>query len=156
MSNENATELGALMGLQKRIGEGNASRGFHQEGDELRERAESASPNAADAQSALRNYYMAKMGLIVTEAAEGIEELRHGRGGAETYYSGGADFLKESESLDENGNLRKLEGVPSELADIVIRSFDLADEMGFNLGLIIQRKLAYNGTRGFMHNGKVI
>lgn len=139
--------------LQARIGEGNAKRGFHAEGDALRE-------SSLDT-SALRNYYFTKAMLIVTEVAEGAEELRHGRNVDERYYSGGVaprsgDALDEKQRLDYHANPRKPEGFPSELADVVIRCFDLAYEAGFSLGDVINEKLDFNETRSFMHDGKVV
>lgn len=126
----------SLDALQDTIGAGNKLRGFHDEGDGYRAHLARGSTNF---KVPLRNYYMSKMMLIVTEAAEGAEELRHGREVDETYYVEG-----------------KPEGVPSELADIVIRAFDMADEAGFSLGEIIIEKLKFNATRGKMHGGKKI
>ena len=57
---------------------------------------------------------------------------------AETYYSEGG----------------KMEGVPSELADIVIRVLDLAEYYGIDMGEAIAQKHAYNLTRPYKHGGK--
>ena len=48
----------------------------------------------------------------------------------------------------------KPEGVPSELADIVIRALAAADAWGIDLQSAIEEKLAYNQTRGYRHGGK--
>ena len=84
--------------------------------------------------------------LIVSEVSEALEELRKGYPANFTYhptdYFGGPD------------GPHKPEGVPSELADVVIRCFDFAGSNGFNLGQIIQEKLAYNSTREPMHGKK--
>ena len=50
----------------------------------------------------------------------------------------------------------KPEGVPSELADIVIRALDFADLHDIDLGAAIEGKLAYNVTRGHRHGGKAL
>jgi len=50
----------------------------------------------------------------------------------------------------------KPEGVPSELADIVIRALDAAGAWGIDLEAIIDEKLAYNITRGHRHGGKAV
>lgn len=137
--------------LQDHIGLGNIARGFHAEGDFLRTQLDLSiksdrkhgleRSHATDqAEAALRNYYMTKMMLIVTEAAEAAEELRNGRKMAEQY-------------LGEGG---KPEGAPSELADIVIRCFDLADEANIDLMGVILNKLEYNATRSAMHGGKTV
>lgn len=134
-------------GLQHKIGRGNAERGFHEEGDYLRHQNERY-PDSVDAPAALRNYYMTKLALIHSEATEAVEELRSGHTADETYYPSDTKGL----SIPE---LYKPEGVPSEIADIVIRCFDFADEAGFSLIDILLEKLRYNDTRNRMH-GKVI
>lgn len=113
--------------LQATIGEGNAAKGFRVDLGVL-------DP------AALRNYQITKLALIITEAAEGIEELRKGRYVDETYYIG-----------DSN----KPEGVPSEVADILIRCLDFADEFDFALSEITMEKLNYNATREPLHGKKV-
>lgn len=155
-----------LDGLQQQIGEANAANGWHDEGDRLRNDAgnvalTSSSFMGAEAsgrpKAALRNYYITKLALVMSEAAEAVEELRNGHAVTETYYSGGeGEFLGSQDQYDAHGNRRKPEGVPSEIADIVIRCFDFADEAGFSLGEIILEKLAYNATRGRMHGGKKV
>lgn len=92
-----------------------------------------------------------------TEVSEAIEELRNGRGLTQ-YYSGGRsrlpDPLDPSRPTDDLGAPRKPEGVPSELADIVIRALDFADARNIDLGAMIEEKIAYNATRGHRHGGK--
>ena len=136
--------------LQIKIGQGNAQRGFHAEGDELR--ANAASEHEYDT-AMLRNYYMVKLGLIITEAAEGLEDLRNGRPVNENYYTDSDG--NEAPRLSVNTKLNKPEGVPSEIADIVIRCFDFADEAGFSLINAILEKLAYNDTREHLHGKQV-
>ncbi len=48
----------------------------------------------------------------------------------------------------------KPEGVPSELADILIRIADMCGLYGIDLEGAVMRKLAYNATRPIRHNGK--
>jgi NTP pyrophosphatase (non-canonical NTP hydrolase) len=48
----------------------------------------------------------------------------------------------------------KPEGVPIELADVVIFVCGLAAERGIDLELAISQKLEYNKTRPFQHGGK--
>lgn len=84
-------------------------------------------------------HVITKMALITCEVSEAIEELRSGKLAWETYYSEGG----------------KPEGVPSELADVVIRTMDLAYMLSIDLPEIIEEKLNYNDTRGYKH-GKVI
>ena len=120
-----------LRDLQKRIGKANAAKGFH--------RLNHFEDGPDDA--AIADYTVARLALIATEVAEAIEEVRTGHAADKTYYSG------------ENSGTRprKPEGVPSELADVVIRAFDFAHEFGIDLAAMIEEKLAYNKTRPHRH-----
>ena len=142
----NHEEYDSITELQFQIGNANREKGFRVDLDALDD-------------DALRNYQIAKLALIMTEAAEAIEELRVGRAADYTYYTGGAgDFsgpCGEGERYDAEGRLRKPEGVPSEVADILIRCLDYADEFGFSLAYIVQEKLGYNATRPAKHGKKV-
>lgn len=156
-------QLEALRTLQKQIGEANAAKGFHDRGNELRTitqnttRYEGKGPTPTD--EALRDYYAARLALITTEVAEAIEELRNGRAVDETWYENPpltaealtavADDVRAGRATPPRPH--KPEGVPSELADIVIRAFDFAHEAGIDLAAMIQEKLAYNATRPAMH-----
>lgn len=158
------TDIGdALTTLQRAIGAGNAANGFHEEGERLRTfigQPETGNDALHEADvAALRNYETSRLALVVTEVAEAIEELRSGRRADETYYlyaDGGEAEARGSRpaSIDPMDRPRKPEGVPSELADVVIRSFDFAHESGFDLGAIIAEKIAYNATRGHKHGRK--
>lgn len=99
---------------------------------------------AADSAAANTNWQITQIALIITEAAEAIEELRDGHAANETYYS--------KRTVNGAG---KPEGVPSELADIVIRALDCADLFGIDIEAIIDEKLDFNQSRGYRHGGKV-
>ena len=102
---------------------------------------------------------IAEIALIISELSEAIEELRNGRTSIEEYYSGGLESgkfaLDPKDPLDDDNNLRKPEGVPSELADALIRILDYADKRNINLQRATMHKLRFNKTRGFRHGGKV-
>lgn len=142
--------MSTINDLQRRIGAVNVANGWR------------TTDEGALEPKARVNAQITRLALITTEAAEAIEEIRNGHDVAEAYYSGGVDFghpedmdcLKPHEAVDANGDPRKPEGVPSELADIVIRALDAADAWGIDLDVVIERKLAYNATRGLRHGGK--
>lgn len=145
--------------FQKRVGEINAANGWR-----------TSPPDGATAERQI-----AELALITTEVAEAIEEIRNGRRPTEDYRTingkpvypvtdgTGADWTiwkdgitARSEDSTWTGVTPKPEGVPSELADVVIRAADFADHYGINLAAAIEEKLAYNATRGHRHGGKAI
>jgi NTP pyrophosphatase (non-canonical NTP hydrolase) len=83
-----------------------------------------------------------KIALIHSELSEALEEYRNGRGLNETYFV--------------VSNPAKPEGIPSELADAIIRIFDLAQACNIDLEKAISVKMKYNVGRPFMHGGKRI
>ena len=102
--------------------------GFAERGEKVRASQDSA---------ALADYYSNRITLIIGECIEAHEELRKGHLMAHTYWKDG-----------------KPEGVPVELADIVIRVMDLAEEVGIDLEHEVIAKLDFNLTRSRMHGGK--
>lgn len=83
-----------------------------------------------------RNFGEALM-LIVTEAAEAMEQ--HREGWDDLWFAEGS---------------MKPEGVPIELADILIRTFDLAGSLGIDLDTAVRLKIEYNKTRPHRHGNK--
>lgn len=101
-----------------------------------------------------------RVALMHSELSEGLEELCAGRAPNGTYY---IDELAEertdqhwheNEQGEEVIPRYKPEGVPSEMADVVIRVLDFCGANDINLESMITEKLAYNATRGHKHGGK--
>jgi len=80
-----------------------------------------------------------KLLLIVSEIGEAVEAIRNPAWQPDITY------------FTVTG---KPEGLGSELADIVIRVFDLAVIAKINLSEEIDRKMKYNATRSHRHGGK--
>lgn len=95
----------------------------------------------------LQNWQGNKLMLIVSEAVEAHDEIRSGQKAWNTYYP----TWDEEQSEEPIPGKHKPEGVPSEIADVVIRSADFAWTEGFDLAEIIIEKLEFNATRGYKH-----
>lgn len=88
--------------------------------------------------------------LIHTELSEAYEEYRDGRLPDERYYD------NERCVTDPIGTrLPKPEGIPSELADVMIRLFDVCGYYGIDIQAALLEKHTYNLCRPYRHGGKV-
>jgi O-acetyl-ADP-ribose deacetylase (regulator of RNase III) len=132
--------------IQDRVGAMNAEKGFHGAADTPKEY--------------LNHYWGSKLLLVVSEIAEAQDELRNGRAVNEEYLSYPSDIIGQhgesfvTHTYGQNGWPGKPEGLPSEIADAVIRLLDFADEAHIDLEDVIERKLAFNATRPALHGKK--
>jgi len=118
--------------------------------------------------------------LIHSELSEVLEEYRNHHGATEIYYSTTETRDIDVESIEEcipvdtiyksrikdltlfDGytndiiKISKPEGIPIELADVVIRIFDLCGYYNIDLEHAIEEKMTYNKTRPHKHGGKRI
>lgn len=78
-----------------------------------------------------------QMMLVVTEVAEAVEEFRQGQVPEGIYFVDG-----------------KPEGIPSELADVIIRILDTCEAYGIDIDSAIALKMKYNEGRTYRHGGK--
>jgi NTP pyrophosphatase (non-canonical NTP hydrolase) len=78
--------------------------------------------------------------LMHSELSEALEEYRSNHGTNEIYYSEGG----------------KPEGIPIEIADVLIRIFECAHEFGIDLDEAWRIKTEFNKTRPFRHGGKAL
>lgn len=121
--------------------------------------------------------------FLVTEVAEIAEEYRDGHAPTEERYSwelprsypfqvsfddgryaltahrtGAVLVLKLEEFMDSLRTHRipiKPEGIPSELADVIIRALDIAAHLDIDIEKAVAEKMAYNRTRPKRH-GRVV
>lgn len=87
--------------------------------------------------------------LLHTEISEAYEEYRNGNAMDETYY----DVSKPVFIRDVP--VPKPEGIPTELADLMIRVFDMCGYFGIDLEYVLTEKHIYNLFRPYRHGGKV-
>ena len=93
---------------------------------------------------------LARLALVGTELSEAAEEVRSGRPFGSVRYEN-KDGLT---SFVQGGEFQKPVGFTVELADAVIRIFDMAGFYALDLGRAIKEKMAYNRSRPYKH-GKV-
>lgn len=162
-----------IRSLQKYCYDAARTRGFHDDADALNQAlqemdaATAESPGDDVLQQAsvlLKNAFRDRVGnrlmLITGEVSEAHEELRKGRAPNERYYSAPASLISEVGSVEKaleilhKDGLAKPEGLPSELADALIRILDLSGELKIDLAEVIREKLVFNETRARMHGVK--
>jgi len=91
--------------------------------------------------------------LCHSELSEALEEHRNNRKPNEIYYR---DSKNGATATWKSENFNKPEGVPIELADVIIRIFDYCGHANIDIKSAIVEKMQYNKGRPYKHGGKVI
>lgn len=131
--------MGALNDLAKACNENAVSKGFYDTFDKLHVLAASTGDSKL-----LEEFYaiwkLSRLKLVVTELAEAAEEVREP----------GKLSPKIKEKLGED-----LPAFDEEIADTLIRLFDLAGSLGVDLDRAVELKMRANALRKPMHGGKL-
>lgn len=98
--------------------------------------------------------------MVVGEVSEAHDEYRSGHAIGLIEYehasqAGTPDF-RNRYLEDRNRNPGKPVGFPTELADVIIRTLDLAAGLGIDIEEAIRIKMDYNTTRPHRHGGKLV
>lgn len=123
--------------------------------NEMRDRAYQISKSKGWHDSEVDATFGDRIALMHSELSEALEEFRNGHTIDEIY--DGAVTERTWISQDESKiTLHKPEGIPIELADVVIRIGDLCGKYGIDLEAAVKTKMNFNETRPHRHGGKKI
>ncbi len=103
------------------------------------------------------NVLGAMLALIHSEVSEALEAIRRIKSPSRFLYEDqvSGQTLSEREREDGQPDSRyKPHGVPSEMADVIIRVLDMCGAMGIDIDRAVTEKHAFNKTRSHRHGGK--
>lgn len=101
--------------------------------------------------------------LMHSELSEALEDHRKGEAPDVMWYEykahsphlAGTRFTSSSLEVDGKEVLGKPCGIPSEMADVIIRIFDFCGKHGIDIDRAVREKMAFNRTRPHMHGKKL-
>jgi len=95
--------------------------------------------------------------LMHSELSEALEEYRKGKDYNDVYFTKPTvDNLLADENSEESYRGAKPEGIPVELADVIIRILDFCGRYNIDIEKVLLDKAEYNTGRSFRHGGKVV
>lgn len=97
--------------------------------------------------------------LVVSEVSEALEEYRNGHAFDAIRYVHPDGTVCAAEEMCpigiDSGGEAKPEGIPIELADVIIRVLDACAAYNIDIDTAMQNKMLYNTTRPHRHGGKL-
>lgn len=95
-----------------------------------------------------------RIALMHSELSEALEEFRNGHGFTEIYHNASSHPEVGVETGVSYG--WKPEGIPIELADVIIRILDFCESEDIDMETAIRIKMKYNEGRPYRHGGKAL
>lgn len=117
------TAVGSVIsGMASEIHDNAVKHGFYEDTDDLKAYL-AVNERWDHVKTAKMNFVLAQLAKIMSEGGEAVAAIQHG----------------------------EWEELPEELADIVIRTLDLADYLGYPIGDVILKKMEKNRRRPYKH-----